>query len=323
MCKTPAMLRLALVAVLATACWSSARKPADPGRADRLQLELAASQQELATLKRRLQEVTDERDDAIAARDALEAKIRALEAAASAASPTPSRPPPPRRREPDRSKTYAIAIAGWPQRGPADAKVTMVFVHDYACPYCERSRATIDDLIKQYGKDLRVVYRPIIIRPQQSTASALAACAAGRQHGFDRLEPLLWEKGFKNRSYDVDATAPDGSTQRCWLAPAGCPVVLGLATEAGLDVGRLKADMRACDAVVHDSMAELSALGVNATPSFFINGRFLSGAQPIGQFSTLIDEEKRKAEERIRRGTKQARYYQDWVLARGETTLGP
>ncbi len=317
------MVRCVLVVVLVAACWSSnAGKPADPGQAERAQLELATSRQEIATLKRRLQERTGERDEAVARVAALEARIRELEAMASTAPPPPP-PPPPRRREPDAAKTYAVALGNWPQRGPADAKVTMVFVHDYSCPYCERSRATIDDLLRQYGKDLRVVYRPYVIRPRQSMASALAACAAGRQRRYDKLEPLLWDKGFKARNYDVDATAPDGSTQSCWLVPAGCPVVLGFATDAGLDVGRFKADMPSCEADVQDSMRELSALAVNATPSFFINGRYMSGAQPIDRFATLIDEEKLKAEERIRRGTPRARYYQEWVIARGETTLGP
>jgi protein-disulfide isomerase len=177
--------------------------------------------------------------------------------------------------------------------------------------------------MKKYGKDLRVVYRPYIIRPKQSAAAALAACAAGRQGKYDKLEPLLWDKGFKAQSYDVDGLAPDGSAIACWRSTDGCPVVLGFATEAKLDLRRFKADMQACDAVVHDGMTEMSVLGINATPTFFINGRFLSGAQPIEQFSALIDEERRKADERIQRGTPKARYYQEWVLARGEKTLGP
>lgn len=319
------MMRCVSLVVLAAACWASpAAGPAEPGRADGLQLELAASQQEIATLKRRLQEVIEERDDAALARAALEAKIQELEAAAIAAPPSPAAAaPPPRRRVPDASKTYAITLGSWPQRGPADAKVTIVFVHDYTCPYCDRARATLEELFKKYGRDLRVVYRPIVIRPQQSTPSALAACAAGRQRGYGRLEPLLWDKGFKARNYDTDATAPDGSTLSCWLAPGGCPVVEGLATEAGLDVRRFRADLPACEAEVRASIAELSGFGVNSTPSFFINGRYLAGAMPIEHFAALIDEEQRRAEERIRRGTPRGRYYREWVIARGEQTLGP
>ena len=64
-------------------------------------------------------------------------------------------------------------------------------------------------------------------------------------------------------------------------------------------------------------MRDLQALGVSATPAFFINGRYLSGAQPIDQFVTLIDEELKKANEKIQAGTPAASYYQQVVLDKG------
>jgi protein-disulfide isomerase len=320
------MTRFALVAVLMAACWSSANKTTEPGKTDQLQADLAARDEEIATLKRRLKEVTAERDEAVAYRNDLQTRLREIDArlanvAAPPPSPTPA--PPPRRYGPDPAKTYAVTLAGWPQRGPADAKVTLVFVHDYTCPYCERSRATLDDLQKKYGKDLRIVYRPILIRPKQSQASALAACAAGRQNKYDALEPLLWDKGFKAQNYDTDVTLPDGSTQRCWDALGGCPILIGFAQEAGLDIRRFRSDMQSCDATLQQSVSEMSALTVASTPSFFINGRYMSGMQQIDPFVALIDEEKRKADERIRKGTPKARYYQEWVISRGETKATP
>lgn len=320
------MRRILLVAVLVAGCWSTQPSrgavPAEPAEIERLQRELADSRQEVAALKRRLRQVTEERDPG----GTLAARLDKLDTTLHAPPPPPPPPPPappPQRVGPDAAKTYAISLGHWPQRGPADAKVTMVFVHDYACPYCAKSRATLDELGKLYGKDLRIVYRPILIRPQRSKPSALAACAAARQKKYDKLEPLLWDKGFQAQNYDVEATAPDGTPQHCWLVPDGCPIVLGFATEAGLDVNRLKADMPSCEAELSDSIRELSAFGVNATPTFFINGRYVQGAQPIEQFTALIDEERLKADERIRKGTPKARYYQEWVLTRGETSLGP
>ncbi len=315
------MVRFVIAAVLATGCWSQTTRTADRDRAERLQAELAAAQEKVEILERRLAQAARERDDAVAERAALEARLAELETPAGA---VPSRPPPPPPRPgPDPAKTYSIALGKWPQRGPADAKVTLVFVHDYACPHCERSRATLDDLLKKYGKDLRIVYRPYIVYPQRSAPSALAACAAARQNKYDKLEPLLWDKGFKAHNYDVSYTAPDGTTQPCWTGPTGCPVVTGFARDAGLDVRRFEADLPACDAEVKDSMKELTALGVMATPTFYINGRYLSGGQPMEQYVPVIDEEKRKADERIRKGTPKARYYQEWVVAKGEKTLGP
>jgi len=70
-------------------------------------------------------------------------------------------------------------------------------------------------------------------------------------------------------------------------------------------------------------MRELQMFGVAATPSFFINGRFMSGAMPIENFSALIDEELAKAEARIAQGTPKRRYYQQWVLDEGLKSLTP
>ncbi|MCX5746463.1 MAG: disulfide bond formation protein DsbA, partial [Proteobacteria bacterium] len=53
-----------------------------------------------------------------------------------------------RRPEPDRAKTYSVPVDGDPADGPADAKVTIVKAYDYACPYCEKVRPTMDELRK-------------------------------------------------------------------------------------------------------------------------------------------------------------------------------
>jgi hypothetical protein len=60
---------------------------------------------------------------------------------------------------------------------------------------------------------------------------------------------------------------------------------------------------------------------VSATPSFFINGRFLSGAVPIANFAAIIDDELKKANQRIQQGTPAAQYYQQWVIAKGLKSL--
>lgn len=277
-------------------------------------------QSENTELKRRLDETTGERDELTKKLDALEAKLEEVSASLATANRPP---PPPRRYSPDPAKTWSVALGKWPQRGPADAKVTMVVAREYACGFSEKARATIDELFKKYGKDLRVVFEQLIVHPRIAIPSALAACAANRQKKFDKLDLLLWEKGFKAQAFDVDVTAPDGSSQRCWTVPAGCPIVTGFAREAGLDIARFTADMPTCERELSDTAQELKALAVSSTPSFFINGRYLSGAQPVATFSQLVDEELAKANERIKKGTKQARYYQEWVIEKGEKAVAP
>jgi protein-disulfide isomerase len=227
-------------------------------------------------------------------------------------------PRPPARVEPDRAKTYAVPVDGDPFEGPADAKVTVVKAYDYACPFCERVRPAMDELRKKYGNDVRIVYKQFVVHPQVATASALAVCAADKQGKFVQMDQLLWDKGFKNRQFDKDATAEaGGQSQRCWDSPDGCTIVVGYAQELGLKLDKFKADMKECQQLVQKDMRELTALGVGSTPTFFINGRYMVGAAPTEAFATLIDEELKKANERIAAGTPAASYYQQAVLDKG------
>jgi len=222
------------------------------------------------------------------------------------------------RPEPDRAKTYSMPVDGDPFDGPADAKVTLVKAYDYACPYCERVRDTMDELRKKYGNDLRVVYKQFVVHPQVATAGALAFCAAAKQGKAREMDAALWDKGFKQHQFDKDA---EGG-QKCWESAAGCPIVLGFAKELGLNEDKFKTDMKECQQLTQKDMRELQTLGVGATPSFFVNGRFMSGAMPLENFQQLIDEELKKANEIIQKeGIPASQYYQKVVVERGQKTL--
>lgn len=230
----------------------------------------------------------------------------------------------PARAEPDRAKTYSVSIEGDPVDGPADAKVTLVKAYDYACPYCEKVRDTMDELRKKYGNDLRIVYKQFVVHPQVATAGALGVCAANKQGKFREFDTLLWDKGFKGRQFDKDAAAgaeAGGQAQHCWDSAAGCPIVLGFAKELNLDEAKFKADMKDCNALIQKDMKDLQVLGVGATPAFFVNGRFLSGAMPIENFVSLIDEELKKANDQIQKGVPSAQFYQQVVLDKGLKAL--
>lgn len=226
------------------------------------------------------------------------------------------------RPEPDRAKTYSMPVDGDPFDGPADAKVTIVKAYDYACPYCERVRDTMDELRKKYPNDVRVVYKQFVVHPQVATAGALAFCAAAKQGKAHEMDTALWEKGFKAHTFDKDAAGEGGQTQKCWESAAGCPVVLGFAKDLGMNEDKFKADMKECQAQIQKDMRELQALGVGATPSFFVNGRFMSGAMPIDNFVQLVDEELKKANETIQKENIPAsQYYQKVIVERGQKTL--
>jgi len=305
--------RVAVLAVLATACAASNQHLET--RVDNLTTAVDKLQRQLDELRRHIEaERAAPRpapDPPIADRiNELNRKIDQI------ARNSPQRTAP--RAEPDRAQVYAIPVDGYPSQGPADAKVTLVVARDYACPYCEKSRATLADLRKKYGSDLRLVFRNIIVHPQVATAAALAACAAAKQGQFDAIDDALWDKGFKTRTFDTKQSSAD---PQCWTTAEGCPVVIGFARDANLKLDRFKADMRSCDAEVRTDMRELTGFSLTSTPSFFVNGRYMIGAMPIENFSDLIDEELAKANQRILAGTPKAAYYKTWVIGKGATKV--
>ena len=95
------------------------------------------------------------------------------------------------------------------------------------------------------------------------------------------------------------------------------------AGKLGLDEVAFARDLASCEPLVKAQQADLAKLGVRATPSFFINGRFLSGAQPLEKFAALIDEELAKARKRVKKQAQRARYYDKWVLGKGLTSIAP
>lgn len=151
-----------------------------------------------------------------------------------------------------------------------------------------------------------------MVHPTTAMSGALGYCAASRQGKHAEMDNLIWDKSFKARKFDPD---------KCWEQEASCPLLVEFAQELKLDVNKFKADMKGCVSLVQGDMRDLQRFGVGATPSFFINGRFMSGAMPIDNFVTLIDEELKKANERVQQGTPAAQYYQQWVLDKGMKSL--
>jgi|SRR5687767_12981679 len=237
-----------------------------------------------------------------------------------------AQPARPARPEPARDKTYSVPVDNDPFDGPADAKVTLVKAYDYACPYCEKVRPTMAELHKKYGNDLRVVYKQLVVHPRNAMAAALAFCAASRQGKHKDMDRLIWDKGFNVRQMDNSDVAPaegGGQPQKCWDTPDGCKNVVSYAQELQLDIPKFKADMKDCQGVVNADQKHLQALMVAATPAFFVNGRYISGAMPAENFMSVIDEELKKANEKIAQGTPQAKYYQTWVVEKGLKSVEP
>ncbi|XXF75278.1 thioredoxin domain-containing protein [Myxococcaceae bacterium GXIMD 01537] len=185
---------------------------------------------------------------------------------------------------------FKVPVEGSPMHGNADALVTLVEFSDYQCPFCSRAHATVQQLEKEYGAKLRVVMKqnPLSFHPQAKPA-ALAAMAAGEQGKY-------WE--MHDRLFANQKQLDDASLEK-------------YAREIGLNVEKWKADLsspRFTEVIARDQ-ALAGKLGASGTPAFFINGRFLSGAQPIDNFKAIIDEELGKAEALVKSGTRPGQVY--------------
>ncbi len=160
-----------------------------------------------------------------------------------------------------------------PADGPAGAPVQIVMYSDYQCPFCARVEPTLERLKQMYGEQVRIVVRdyPITsIHPQAIDAAKAAHCA--------REQGRFWEYRDRLFANQSRMSAPD---------------LLRHAADLGLDTDRFAScttGERAAS-IVREQTASAHALGVSATPAFFVNGRFLAGAQPLEQFQRVIDEE--------------------------------
>ena len=158
--------------------------------------------------------------------------------------------------------------------------------------------------MKEYDGKVRVVFKNMVVHPQVVTDAHKAGCAAAQQGKFVAFKNAFWEKAF-----DPYAAAQDP-------AKLGMDNLLAIARDLHLDTARFKADMEgpACKAQVEGDMAELAKFHVDATPSFFINGKPLNGALPKEQFKQLIDERIKVAQAS---GVAGADYYAKEVMAKG------
>ena len=204
----------------------------------------------------------------------------------------------------DESATYAVPIdPADPVVGPADAKVTIVEAYEFLCPYCAMVAPTVDQLLAEYPKDVRVVYKYFLIHGEPAMPSGQAACAAAKQGKYKEFESALWKKSWP---------APGQPPNKDALT---AEAVLALGAELGMDPAKFKADMDGeCKEWITRSMRTLQQFGAGGTPSFYVNGRFVQAGNPAA-FKRVVDEEIKKVEES---GIKPADYYEKVVVGQGE-----
>jgi protein-disulfide isomerase len=169
---------------------------------------------------------------------------------------------------------YDIPTDGYPSFGPDDAKIVIVEFSDFQCPYCRRFHEdTYKALLNAYPGKIRFVYRnlplPPNMHPEAMSAAVASLCANDQNAFWDYHDKLFSSATLSEETY------------------------IQYATDLKLNVE----DFTAClssskhDEFIQQDMDFSSNLGVQSTPTFFVNGLAVIGAQPLTTFQTLIDKE--------------------------------
>jgi len=169
---------------------------------------------------------------------------------------------------------------GAPFRGGANASVTIIEFSDFHCPFCGKVQTALSQVMSRYGDKVKLVYRHMPIdqlHPQARRAAEAAACA--------NEQGKFWE--YHDRLY---AAGTDASQEK----------LKSLAQAVSLDVAAFESCLNSGKhrQAIQKEVEDAARIGMNATPSFLINGRFFSGAQPLESFVRVIEDELRHAESR-------------------------
>ncbi|MBF0260201.1 MAG: DsbA family protein [Magnetococcales bacterium] len=162
-------------------------------------------------------------------------------------------------------------------RGDAKAPVTIIEFSDFECPYCRRAQATLKKVTEAYGDKVRMVFRhyPLPFHAKAPKASEAAQCAAD-QGKFWPMHDVLFEDKAGLDPADLKKTAKTigldmAAFDKCF--------------DSGKHGARITADL-----------TDGKKLGVTGTPTFFINGVRVVGAQPFEKFKSVIDDELKEKE---------------------------
>jgi protein-disulfide isomerase len=180
---------------------------------------------------------------------------------------------PPVRVVMDAPRITVAVNADDPSQGKTDALVTVVEFSDFQCPFCLRVMPTLKELRTKYGDRMRLVWKdfPLTqIHPQAFVAAQAGNCAREQGKFWEYHDTL-----FANQS----SLQPDSLKK--------------YAADTGLDTATFNQCLESSkyEARVQEALAAGSRLGIGSTPTVYVNGRMINGAQPIEVFESVIEEE--------------------------------
>jgi protein-disulfide isomerase len=198
-------------------------------------------------------------------------KARGVAAADVYAELMKSATPPP----PPETKSVPAPDASSPVRGNPRARITIQEFSDFQCPYCKRVNPTLAALEKEYGADVRVVFRH---SPLPFHEHAALAAEASQEAFAQKGNAGFW--AYHDKLFE--AQDEPGGLERTNLE--------AIALAVGLDLKRFTAalDSHRHAAKVQEDMEIAEKAGIGGTPGFVINGYFVGGAQSLPAFKRVV-----------------------------------
>jgi protein-disulfide isomerase len=194
-------------------------------------------------------------------------------------------------KDPLAEKMSKINVSGRPTRGAKASKVVVVNFDDLECPFCSRMHQTLfPELLKEYGDRVTFIYKdyPLTeIHPWATHAAVDANCLAA-QNG-----DAYWDLADYIHANQHEVNSEKTPVARL---EALDKLTLLQGQKHSLDVVKLQSCIKAQDeSAVKASMKEAEGIGVEATPTLFINGEKIDGAVPISQVRAALDRALRDA----------------------------
>ncbi len=181
-------------------------------------------------------------------------------------------PPPPPPADHQRRDVSTAGLAG--KGNLKSPKITIVECSDFDCPFCKRGADTMTQVMKEYGDKVAFYFRNYPLPMHKNAEPAHRAAIAAQNQGVDKfwaMHDLLFA--------DKSQRSPEQ--------------LKAIAEKVGLDVAKWEKDFNdpATAQRVKDDMAACQKMNVRGAPGFLINGRLMSGAQPLPTFKKVLEEE--------------------------------
>jgi protein-disulfide isomerase len=214
-----------------------------------------------------------------------------------------AQPPAKEEEEKDDTTVYRIPVGNSPVLGNPNALVTLIEFSDFQCPFCGRVEPTLKAIRDKYGDKVRIVWKnePLPFHPAAEPAAEAAA-----EVRIEKGDKGFWD--VHDKFFSDQKSLMNGSA-------ANVDAIVKTASEAGASADKIK---KAISDHTHKKLLDADQdlaedFQANGTPHFFVNGRRLVGAQPEEKFDKVIDEEIKKAQDLIAKGTKPSEVYEALV----------